>query len=698
MSMFVQLSRWFALWIALVLAAPTALAQDEGEGEAAPELDFAQRVDKFFGDYPNAFLAKVLFFDVVFWDDNLPLGDGVGEVIGDEKVTSFSEETQAYGYQRILTLDAPVLALDQPTVRTFGTIRVEVRQATRRDGHSERPILIGKILEQDVDVVAAGLDLVPQGTELTDAEAIVSVHSLAPFPVRIDRRTGKTLPVDVVMPQDMVPVSAGDMVALADNGRAQLMAPVSEGVWMALDQAQRTDATPLANTDQAVMPFVVLWLVMGSIFFTFRMGFVNLWGFVHAVRVTAGQYDNPDDPGEISHFQALSSALSATVGLGNIAGVAIAVTAGGPGAIFWMIVAGFLGMSAKFTECTLGQMYRVVKPDGTVSGGPMHYLGDGLSEMGLKPLGAFCAWMFAIMCVGGSLGGGNMFQANQSFMQLSSQTDAVDAGNPMHRLVFGLFMAGLVGVVIIGGIKRIGAAASIIVPVMCVMYVAAGLIIVALNASAVPAAIGTIISSAFTPMAGFVGLLGVLAQGFKRASFSSEAGVGSASIAHSAAATEYPVREGVVALLEPFIDTIIVCATTGIVIVLSGVYTDPSVETGVTMTSAAFSSALPGFEYFMTVAVLLFAFSTMISWSYYGERCATWMMGDVVIMPYRVVFLVFVVLGCLADVYNVTDFSDMMILGMAFPNILGAILLSGKVKRALNEYWAKLTAGEFATA
>ncbi|NCG18043.1 MAG: amino acid carrier protein [Rhodobacterales bacterium] len=497
-----------------------------------------------------------------------------------------------------------------------------------------------------------------------------------------------------MLPVTMVPPVKDALAVLDDGGTAKLIEQADDGTWMALGTTQRVDATLLVNPNQAAMPIVVLWLVLGAIFFTFRMSFVNLRAFTHAIRVTAGQYDNPDDEGEISHFQALSSALSATVGLGNIAGVAIAISAGGPGAIFWMITAGFLGMSSKFVECTLGQMYRETRPDGSVSGGPMHYLDKGLAEMGLAPLGKISAWMFAILCVGGSLGGGNMFQANQSFAAVAAAVPLIDDTATM-RLTYGIVLSGLVGVVIIGGIKRIAAAASMIVPVMCVMYLGAGLFIVLVHADAVPAAIASIVGEAFTPQAGFGGLLGVLAQGFKRASFSSEAGVGSASIAHSAAQTPYAVREGIVALLEPFIDTIVVCATTGIVLVVTGVYKDPEAGVGVVMTATAFGKGASWFPLVLTVAVVMFAFSTMISWSYYGERAATWMFGDTVVIPYRITFLLFVVLGSLLTVGNVTDFSDMMILGMAFPNILGAVLLSGKVKKALDDYWAKLKAGEF---
>ncbi len=435
-------------------------------------------------------------------------------------------------------------------------------------------------------------------------------------------------------------------------------------------------------------PIVVMWLVLGATFFTGRMAFINLRGFKHAVVVTTGAYDNPEETGEISHFQALSAALSATVGLGNIAGVAVAVGLGGPGAVFWMVVAGFLGMSSKFVECSLGQMYRVTDSKGNVSGGPMQYLKTGLDEMGLGPLGKALAMIFAVMCIGGSLGGGNMFQANQS-AQLIGEVVPLFADFPW---LYGILLAVAVGAVILGGIKRIGMAAGAIVPFMCGMYVLCGCVVLVANASAVPAAFGTILSEAFNPTAVGGGFIGVLVQGFKRAAFSNEAGIGSASIAHSAATTEEPIREGIVALLEPFIDTLIVCTMTGLVVVVTGAYLGDA--EGISMTAEAFATVLPWFPILLTLAAVLFAFSTMISWSYYGERCVTALFGVGASMPYKVVFLFFVFFGSVMSLGSVLDFSDLMILGMAFPNILGCLLLSGKVKARLDDYWGRLQSGE----
>jgi AGCS family alanine or glycine:cation symporter len=439
------------------------------------------------------------------------------------------------------------------------------------------------------------------------------------------------------------------------------------------------------------LPFIVVWLIAGATFFTLRFRFVNLRAFKHAWVVTTGHYDDPDDPGEVTHFQALSSALSATVGLGNIAGVAVAVAMGGPGAIFWMIIAGFLGMSSKFTECTLGQMYREVGPDGHILGGPMRYLEVGLGERGWPRFGRVLAVLFAVMCIGGSFGGGNMFQANQSYAQVAQVLPFFAGG--WGSLAYGVILAFMVGVVIIGGIRRIGTVAGFIVPIMCGMYLIAGFFIIVTHLDQVGPAFGKIVSAAFTPQAGFGGMVGVLITGFRRAAFSNEAGVGSASIAHSAASTDEPVREGIVALLEPFIDTIIVCTMTGLVVVITGAY-EGDAEGGVLMTSNAFATVLPWFPKVLSLAVFLFAFSTMISWSYYGERCWAFLFGTQFSMLYKVIFLGFIVFGSVLKLGNVIDFSDLMILGMSFPNILGAVLLSGKVRDALRDYWARYKSGQ----
>ncbi|HET6245863.1 MAG: alanine:cation symporter family protein [Bacteroidetes bacterium] len=440
------------------------------------------------------------------------------------------------------------------------------------------------------------------------------------------------------------------------------------------------------------IPLVVLWLVVGAVYFTLKMNFINFRGVRHAVALVMGKYDNPKDKGEVSHFQALATALSATVGLGNIAGVAVAISLGGPGATFWMIVAGLLGMSSKFVECTLGVKYRIINKDGVVSGGPMYYLSTALKEKNMGGLGKVLAVVFAVLCIGGSFGGGNMFQANQAFSQLTTVLPFIEG----RGWAFGVILAILVGVVIIGGIKSIAKVTEKIVPLMCGFYVAVALLIIIINISEVGNALFIIFDGAFDPDAIKGGVVGVLIIGFKRAAFSNEAGVGSASIAHSAAKTDEPVSEGIVALLEPFIDTVVICTMTALVIIFTGAYTNPEGLEGTQLTSSAFASVFPWFPYLLVVAIFLFAFSTMISWSYYGLKAWAYLFGSSKgsEFTYKGIFLVFIVIGAAANLGSVIEFSDLMILGMAFPNILGLIILSPMVKKDLVSYFARLKSGE----
>ena len=446
----------------------------------------------------------------------------------------------------------------------------------------------------------------------------------------------------------------------------------------------------------AEFPFIVAWLSTGAIFLTLRFGFINIRMMRHAFAVIRGKYQTADDKGEVTPFQALTTALSATVGLGNIAGVAIAIIIGGPGAIVWMMIAGFFGMTAKFTEVTLGQMYRQVRPDGRLMGGAMEYLSHGLSEKGMPSLGKAMAMMFAIFCIFGSLGAGNAFQVSQALGAIKGEITFFND----FPWMFGLIMAAIVGTVIIGGIKRIAHAAEAIVPTMVLLYVGTCLFIIISNSAQVPQAFATIWHGAFSLDAGLGALIGVIVQGFKRAAFSSEAGIGSAAIAHSAASVKYPVRQGMVALYEPFIDTIVICTMTALVIVITGVYNAPEHaelvlnKHGAALTSAAFGSVVPWFSYILTVSVVLFAFSTMISWSYYGERCWTYLFGERFSLTYKIIFLIFIVLATIGSAGNILDFSDLLILGMALPNFIGLYILHGKVKTALHDYLVKLKSGE----
>ncbi|MBX3244205.1 MAG: alanine:cation symporter family protein [Acidobacteria bacterium] len=478
------------------------------------------------------------------------------------------------------------------------------------------------------------------------------------------------------------------------------------------------------------LPIILYLLIGGALFFTLTFGFINIRKFPLAINVVRGKYDDiemADDPdhtephlektelhtvdgdipdtikdeghhGEVNHFQALATAVSGTVGLGNIAGVAVAIGIGGPGATFWMIVAGLLGMSSKFVECTLGVKYRDIDKDGVVHGGPMYYLSRGLAEVKMGPLGKVLAIVFAIFCVGGSFGGGNAFQANQATTQITS---LFGLGGGAVRTIIGIVMAVLVAVVIIGGIKRIAKVTDKLVPFMAVIYILASLIIILAHFTEIPTAIAVIFAGAFTPEAGVGGIAGVIIQGFRRAAFSNEAGAGSAAIAHSAVRTKYPASEGIVALLEPFIDTVVICTMTALVIVLfnmdgffqyggigGNVMIDGQVVNGVDLTARAYNDVLPGFNAVLTLAVVLFAFSTLISWSYYGLQAWKYLFGRSFAsdMSFKVLFCIFTVIGAAASLNSVIAFSDAMILAMVFPNMIGLFFLFPKVKAELARY------------
>ena len=443
------------------------------------------------------------------------------------------------------------------------------------------------------------------------------------------------------------------------------------------------------------IPFIVLMLVFGAVFFTLRFKFVNFRLFGHAIQCVRGKYDDPNDEGEISHFKALTSALSATVGLGNIAGVAIAIALGGPGAVFWMWLVAIFGMSMKFSSCSLAQLYRRVKPDGSVIGGPMVYLEEGLKEKGLAPLGKALAVLFAVLCILASFGGGNLFQGNMTYA-VSQKVFAMEQ-SAILPWGFGIVLAVMVGMVIIGGIKRIGSVTSKLVPLMCAFYCLVCLILIFTNLGKVPAMFGSILGQAFAPEAAFGGFIGVLVQGMKRAAFSNEAGLGSAAIAHAAAKTKEPVREGLVAMLGPFIDTIVVCTMTALAILITGVhkqYDGGGTLAGAVMTADAFGSLHKLFAYLLVPAVWIFAYSTMISWSYYGERASEYLVGEKGILPYRLVYVALVVLGPVLSIGNVLDFSDLMLLSMAFPNIIGMTILAPKLAALLKDYTRRLREGK----
>ncbi len=452
-------------------------------------------------------------------------------------------------------------------------------------------------------------------------------------------------------------------------------------------------------------PWIVMWLVIAATIFTLYFGFVQIKFFKHAIQLVKGDYSNPKDAGEVSHFQALATALSGTVGLGNIAGVAVAVGIGGPGATFWMILAGLLGMASKFTECTLGVKYRNEYPDGTVSGGPMYYISKGFKEVGV-PGGGALAILFSVFCILGALGGGNMFQANQAHAQISGIV------GDYPGWITGIIFAGVVFAVIVGGIKSIASVTEKVVPFMGIMYVAAALIILLVNYDKIGWAFGQIFAGAFTGLGVAGGMVGALIQGFKRAAFSNEAGVGSAAIAHSAVKTKEPITEGFVSLLEPLIDTVIICTMTALVITISGqLLIDPETglymvdggsiatvdgNSGVALTSAAFASGISWFPYVLAVAVVLFAFSTMISWSYYGLKAWTYLFGEgkTSELTFKIIFCIFIVIGAAASLGPVIDFSDAAIFAMAVVNITALYFLMKLVKKELHSYAARLESGE----
>lgn len=454
-------------------------------------------------------------------------------------------------------------------------------------------------------------------------------------------------------------------------------------------------------------PWIVMWLVIAATVFTLYFGFVQFRTFGHAIRLVRGDYSDPNDAGEVSHFQALATALSGTVGLGNIAGVAVAIGIGGPGATFWMILAGLMGMASKFTECTLGVKYRNEYADGTVSGGPMYYMTKGFAERGL-PAGKFLAVLFAIFCILGALGGGNMFQANQAHAQITNVV------GDYPGWITGVVFAVIVFLVIVGGLKSIASVTEKVVPFMGVMYVVAALIILLMNIGQIGWAFGQIFAGAFTGAGVAGGMVGALIQGFKRAAFSNEAGVGSAAIAHSAVKTKEPITEGFVSLLEPFIDTVVICTMTALVIIITGqLIQDPAtglylldegattIQTvdgnkGVALTSAAFSSAFGWFQYVLALAVILFAFSTMISWSYYGLKAWTYLFGEgkTTELVFKVIFCLFVVIGAAASLGPVIDFSDAAIFAMAVVNILALYFLMPIVKGEMDSYMSRLRSGE----
>ena len=447
-------------------------------------------------------------------------------------------------------------------------------------------------------------------------------------------------------------------------------------------------------------PLVVIWLIAGAFYFTIKLRFINFRGFIHAIGLLQGKYADPDSPGDLTHFQALSTALSGTVGLGNIAGVALAISMGGPGATFWMVLAGLLGMSLKFAECTLGLKYREIDEDGEIAGGPMYYLEKAFAKREWVRFGKTLGFTWAFLAMLGSLGGGNMFQANQSFSICSQQFPWLKN----QGVLFGSVLAFLVALVIFGGVKSIGRVTGTLVPFMAILYVSTGLIIILVNIHRVFDVFQLILAGAFKPSAIKGGFIGVMVIGLRRAAFSNEAGVGTAAIAHSAAKTREPVAEGVVALHEPFVDTVVICTMTAMVLIFSGFHEPTATISGAALTSAAFGSVFPWFPAILTIAIMLFSFSTLVSFAYYGQKCFDFCFGTVFkkyfgrriygIYIYRLVFLLATVVGSASSVKTVMDYSDVILFGMAFTNTIGLFLLADEIKNEHDSYFARLANGE----
>lgn len=566
---------------------------------------------------------------------------------------------------------------------------------------SQVPVVAGS------DTATASLEITPQA--LADGDTVAVSVGDASYAVEIDTNGGTCTDAPAIAPAQLTPKALAAQLsaalpsdlAITRNGNMLVLAAPA-----ALDPriSVSSDAVSVSkfSTGARGIPFIVIWLLAGATFFTIRMGFINLRGFAHAIKIARGTYDNPNDPGEVTHFQALTAALSGTVGLGNIAGVALAISIGGAGATFWMILAGLLGMSSKFVECTLGVHYRKIDANGIVSGGPMYYLTRGLEEKGMAGLGKILAAVFAVLCIGGAFGAGNMFQVNQSSAQLintivplTGGEASVFAGRPW---IIGCIYALFVGLVIIGGIRSITKVTAKLVPLMAFIYLSCALVVIGMNIGEIPSAFGEILAGAFSPQGVAGGFVGVLVQGLRRATFSNEAGVGSAAIAHAAAKTKEPVSEGLVALLEPFIDTVVICTITALVIIVTDRHLAGTGVDGITLTSSAFASAVGWFPYLLTIAVALFAFSTSITWFYYGQRAFLFLVGDkpAADFAFKAIYILVLIVGSSMTLSAVTDFADAMLLAMAFPNMVGLYILAPKVKGMLDQYLARVESGEIA--
>ncbi len=479
-----------------------------------------------------------------------------------------------------------------------------------------------------------------------------------------------------------------------DCGFASLACAANDTILYSIPLELASDAGAQVHN----IPVILIWLGLCSIFFTLYLGFINIRYFGHAFSVLLGKHEEPDAHGELTNFQSLAASLSGTVGLGNIAGVAVAVSLGGPGAVFWMMMMGFLGMSTKFAEVMVGVKYRHTNDDpdcqNKISGGPMYYIRDAFDNYKIPYIGSVLAVVFSISCIAGSLGGGNMFQANQSLEQVLRITGGENSFFADKGWLFGVILAGMVGVVIVGGIQSIGRTAAKLVPAMAIVYLTASLVVIAMHWQNIPGAFSTIFSEAFNFEAGFGGVIGAMLVGIQRASFSNESGLGSAAIVQCTAKTNYPVRQGFVGMLGPFADTIVVCFITAMLIVVTGVYEAGQGVSGVELTSKAMEEGAAWLSYVLALAVFLFAYSTLITWYYYGEIGMTSIFGKKPWVPtlYKIIFLVFIVIGCGAKLDNVVNLGDALFLSMGFANIVALYMLAPEIKRDLKAYIKEMKA------
>jgi AGCS family alanine or glycine:cation symporter len=451
------------------------------------------------------------------------------------------------------------------------------------------------------------------------------------------------------------------------------------------------------------VPVIILWILFAGIFFTFYFKGIAIWGFKHAIDIIAKpaekKQDNNGDCGEVSSFQALATALSGTIGIGSIAGVAISISLGGAGAAFWIFAGAILGMSIKFVEATLAVRYRRFNSDGSISGGPMHYIAHGLTRKNMRWLGQPLSVIFAILCIGGGITGGNMIQINQSAKQLVFITGGEHSFINGYTWVFGLLIAIVIGLVIVGGIKSIAKVTTVLVPTMCALYIISGLIVICVHIMDIPSAVVLIVKEAFHPTAIAGGIFGTIIIGLRRSVQANEAGTGAAAIVYATAQTKEPVSQGFVALLETFL-TGVLCLFTSLAIILSGVLKTVPIGSkieGIELASNAFQSVISFFPYILSLIAILFALSTLISWAYYGQKAWTFLLGEGKkrVLTFNLIYCIFIVIGSAMDVEPVINITDAMMIAMCVPNVIVLYILAPEIKKELKKYCQKYKIGKW---